>query len=181
MIVREEIIPVGKFNKPHALKGELNMLLDIDPKYFEEGNPLIVDYEGIFVPYYLDSIRTKGKTSYLIKLSGVDSEEEATAFVNKDIYILKKDAEEWLDSDEIDSEDLIGFKVYDTISRKNIGEIIEIDDSTQNIVLILKSEAGEEIYVPANDDLIDDIDEENKLITMTLPEGLLDINSVKEP
>ena len=36
MIKEEDTIKIGKFQKTHALKGELNALLDIDPEYFTD-------------------------------------------------------------------------------------------------------------------------------------------------
>ena len=52
MITEEEITSVGKLLKTHALKGEMNMMLDIDPGYLEDGNPAILDIDGIYVPFY---------------------------------------------------------------------------------------------------------------------------------
>ena len=39
MIKEEELIEIGKFQKTHALKGELNALLDVGPEYLEERQP----------------------------------------------------------------------------------------------------------------------------------------------
>lgn len=176
MIKPEEIINIGKFQKTHALKGELNMISDIDPEYFLEGNPLIVDYDGILVPYYVHSIRPKGSTSYLVKLDGIESEEEASQFVNKEIGIIKKDAEDWLDDEIVDSNGLIGFTVLDSETGNSLGEITDIDDSTSNLLFIITNESGEDIFIPANDDFIKEIDENEKIIRMNLPEGLIDLN-----
>ena len=177
MISPDEIKKIGKFQKTHALKGELNLICEIDPQYFVEGNPLIVDYDGILVPYYAESVRPKGTTSYLIKLSGVDNEEEASQFVNKEVSMLKKDAADWIEEDLIDEEELAGYEVIDVESGVSVGKITAIDDSTANIIFIVETEDGEEVYLPANEDLIKDIDEENATIKMIIPEGLLDINS----
>lgn len=176
MIKPEDIIKIGKFQKTHALKGELNMISDIDSDYFLEGHPVIIEYEGILVPYYIENIRTKGSTSFLVKIGGVDNEQDASKFVNKEVAILKKDAEEWLDDSLIDSNDLKGYKVIDTSSDIELGEIERIDDSTSNLLFIVKEENGEEIFVPANEDFIIEIDEENKIIKMNLPEGLVGLN-----
>lgn len=180
MIRPEEIIAVGKFQKTHALKGELNMISEIDPEYFLEGNPLIIEYDGINVPYYVESIRPKGSTSYLVKLEGIENGEEASLFVNKEIKILKKDAEEWLGESFEEDHDFIGFNVQDEKTGKIIGEIIDIDDSTSNLLFIIEEENGNELYLPANEDLIVDIDIDNETIKMILPEGILAINEKKE-
>lgn len=53
MIEEKDIKAIGKFQKTHALKGELNAILDIDSEYVSEGNAVVVDIDGIFVPFLL--------------------------------------------------------------------------------------------------------------------------------
>lgn len=65
MIEEKDIKAIGKFQKTHALKGELNAILDIDSEYVSEGNAVVVDIDGIFVPFFASSVRPKGSTSYL--------------------------------------------------------------------------------------------------------------------
>lgn len=177
MIRREEIVGIGKFQKTHALKGELNMILEIAPEYFEEGNPLIIEDDGILVPYFAENIREKGSTSYLIKLVGIDSEEMASKFVNKEINILKKDAEELLDGEIIDAEEFQGYKIIDDKNGEEVGTVETIDDSTANILFLVKDEEGDILYIPANENFIVAVDDEKKIIRMNLPEGLLDLNN----
>ncbi|MCH5231515.1 MAG: 16S rRNA processing protein RimM [Muribaculaceae bacterium] len=177
MIRREEIIPIGKFQKTHALKGELNMISDIDVEYFKEGNPLILETDGILVPFYAETIRPKGSTSYLVKLQGVDSEEMASEFVNKEIFMLFKDSEEWLEEDPEDTEYYVGFQIVKADTGEEIGVVESVEDSTVNVLFIIKSPEGKEIYLPANQDFVEEIDEEHKLIRMNLPEGLLELNN----
>lgn len=176
MIDQSEIYHVGKFQKTHALKGELNMICDIDPEYFLDDKPLIVEYEGIWVPYYVESVRQKGSSSYLVKLQGIDSEEEASDFVNKEIYILKKDAETLLQEEYEETMGLVGYNLIDDETGTMVGEIVDIDDSTVNVLFIVKSQNDEEIYIPANEDLLVRIDDDKKEVIMKLPEGLFNIN-----
>lgn len=176
MIREEDTIIVGKFQKTHALKGELNAILDVDPEYFLEGNSLIIRDEGILVPFFAESVRSKGKTSYLIKLNGIDSEAKARQFVNQEIRMLKSDSEEWLDEDILEEEGgLLGYSVIDDENGIEIGKIIHIDQSTDNILFIVEN-GGEEIFIPASEDFIISIDDEAGSIRMRLPEGLVDIN-----
>ena len=85
--------------------------------------------------------------------------------------------------DNIDLEELegydyyIGYNILD-VSGKKIGEITAIDDSTENILFCIESaNSGEEILIPLSDDFIEEINDNNKTITMNLPEGLLDLDS----
>ena len=176
MIKREELLPVGKFQKTHALKGELNMISELVPEYYSEGGPLIVNDDGIFVPYYVETIRPKGNISFLVKIKGVNSEEEASAFVNKEIFMLKKDCEKWLPEDYEDAEELIGYSVWDENSGERLGVIVNIDNSTPNILFIIEGDNEEELILPGNEDFITEIDDDKKEIRMNLPEGLREIN-----
>lgn len=178
MIERNELAEIGKFQKTHALKGELNALLEIDVDYVDDGNPLVVDVDGIFVPFYAESIRPKGTQSYLIKLEGVDSEEQAKAFVNCLIYAPKVDLIDYFgeEGEEIAfDDDLVGYIIHDS-EKGDLGTVIGINDSTDNVLLIGETPAGEEFFIPLTPDFIDEIDDERNVIFMTLPEGLLDLN-----
>lgn len=180
MIKEDEITSVGKLLKTHALKGELNMLLDIDPGYLEEGNPAILDIDGINVPFYADSIRTKGSFSYLVKFEGIDSEIEAKKLVNKTVYALRDRLKEYM-LDNYDEEyalydDLIGWTIKDVDSGV-IGKVIEIDTNTENELFIVETPEGNTVYIPLTEDFIDRMDEDTKTIHMHLPEGLIDLNS----
>ena len=56
-----------------------------------------------------------------------------------------------------------------------------IDDATRAADLVgctlfeVRTADGQQILIPANDDLVDDIDRENRNIAMRIPEGLLEI------
>ncbi len=180
MIEVNDIVAIGKFQKTHALKGELNAILEIDSEFLEEGNAIIAEIDGIYVPFYIKSIRKKGSSSFLIQIDGIDSEDEARVFVNKTIYAEKSSLASFLeidDEDLFDSDDLIGYSIYDSKSGKEIGKIIFLDTSTQNALFVVETEDGNEIFIPAADDLIIKIDDENKIVEMTLPEGIIDINT----
>ena len=179
MISDKEISAVGKFQKTHALKGELNAILDIDSEFIAEGNAVIIDVDGIFVPFYASSLRPKGNTSYLIKLDGIDTEQEAKSFVNKTIYALKSELAPFLEIEEEElrgEDDLIGYQVVDNSTGATLGKIERVDSSTQNLLFILKTSDGRELYIPAVDEFILDIDDSGQRIFMNLPAGLLELN-----
>ncbi len=179
MIEQKDITAIGKFQKTHALKGELNAILDIDETFLSDGNAVIVELDGIFVPFYASGIRPKGNTSYLVKLDGIDSEEEARRFVNKIIYALKSELAPFLEVEEediADEDELIGYEIIDHDTNNVIGEIEAIDSSTSNLLFIVASPSEETIYIPAAEEFVVDIDDKDKKIYMRLPEGLIDLN-----
>lgn len=179
MIKKEDLVEIGKFQKTHALKGELNAILDVEEDYLADGNPLMIEIEGIFVPFYAETVRQKGSTSFLVKLKGIDDVSAAEAMVNKAIYGRKKDLINYFDSPEEEimfDSDLIGYEVTDTHSGK-IGKIVRIDDSTANVLAVVdRGEGKPEVFIPWNEDLIDEIDDDARSIVVTLPAGIVDLN-----
>ncbi len=183
MIEEKDIEPIGQFLKTHGLKGELNVQLDVDSDFINPDTPLIVNMDGIFVPFYPDSIRPKGRFSSLIRICGIDTEQKARQFVNKTIFALKSQLADFIGEDEDGdgeyAENLIGFEIFDETSDRMIGTIESVDYSTANVLFILEHE-GETVYVPATADFITGFDSDNKIINMRLPDGLINLNT-KEP
>ncbi len=180
MIKNEDIIEVGKFFKAHGLKGEMNVTVDYDPEILEEDFPLIVEMDGIFVPFYAESVRPKGSQSSLVKLKGVDSKEATVPFVNSLIYMRRADVARFLgvDAAELEyDEDFIGYTLVDT-QLGALGVIQNMDYATENIVMTISVEADEEdneIMLPFRDSFIVSIDEESQTLTVELPESIKEI------
>ncbi len=176
MIKKEDIVAIGKFQKTHALKGELNALLDIDGDYAADGHPLIIDIDGIYVPFYAETVRPKGAESFLVKLRDIDSQEKAQEFVNKEIFGLRSDLVEYFDDPDMEIvADFVGYKVVD--SRLGvIGSIEDVDDSTANVLFVVATDDGETVYIPVAEEFINAVDDERKVVETTLPEGLVDLN-----
>ncbi len=176
MIKKEDIVAIGKFQKTHALKGELNALLDIDGDYAADGHPLIIDIDGIYVPFYAETVRPKGAESFLVKLRDIDSQEKAQELVNKEIFGLRSDLVEYFDDPDMEIvADFVGYKVVD--SRLGvIGSIEDVDDSTANVLFVVATDDGETVYIPVAEEFINAVDDERKVVETTLPEGLVDLN-----
>lgn len=176
MIKKEDIVEIGKFQKTHALKGELNALLQVDEDYITDGNPLIVDIDGIFVPFYGESVRPKGSESFLVKLRDIDTHEAARNFVNKEIYGLRSDLLDYFDDPDMElTADFVGFTVVDS-NIGTIGKIVDVDDSTANVLFIVETEDGRRVYIPVAEEFINAIDDERQTVETTLPDGLVDLN-----
>lgn len=185
MIEETDIRPIGKFLKTHALKGELNAQLDIDAEFMTPDTPIIVNLDGIYVPFFPSGVRPKGHFASLVSLDGIDSEEKARQFVNLTIYARNEDIDNFLgDEEDEDAEgsyadDLIGFDIVAQPGNLRIGEISDVDFSTVNVLFIIETDEGP-VYIPASPDFIDRIDTENRIVFMTLPDGLIDLNLKKQ-
>ncbi len=174
MITRDELIKIGTFNKPHALKGEISFTFTDDVFDTSECPYIVCEIDGIFVPFFIEEYRFRGEDSALMKLEDVDSDEEARMFTGVDVYFPKS----WLADDEeclsAPGDYFLDFTLTDC-EYGIIGKIIDIDDTTVNTLFVVEGKSGEELLIPANDDFVISIDEENKIIEMNIPEGLLSL------
>ena len=182
MITDKEITSAGTFTKTHGLKGELHALLDIDSAFFEHDDCFIIDVDGIFVPFFAESVRPKGHYATLLKPCGVDSEEQAKQFVGKTLYVNREALArfEQAIADDDDSEgmyadDFAGYTLLDE-AGEILGEITDLETSTANTLFIVRTPADKTLYVPVAEEFILAIDPENHTITMRLPEGLINLN-----
>lgn len=65
------------------------------------------------------------------------------------------------------------------IHHGHLGEVTDVDDSTLNTLFIVDRQ-GEELLIPAQEDFIVDIDQQHKVITVDLPQGLLNLDEAEE-
>ena len=173
MIRRDELIKIGRFNKPHGVRGEISMTFT-DDAFDRCDSPYIVCcVDGIFVPFFIEEYRFKSDSTALIKLCDVDNETDAAAFTLLDVYYPKR---YYVESDEAATpgDYFIGFCVVDS-EKGALGRIIAIDDATVNVLFVVAAPDGKELLIPAQEAFVESIDEEARTIHMHLPDGLLDL------
>ncbi len=172
-MIAEKLTHIGRFNKPHGIHGEIAATVDVDLSALR---CIVVNVEGIDVPFFITSLRPKGPENVLLKLDGYETEEQIKAFVNKDIYALSSEVpeDEGLDpdADGFYAADLVGFTAIEGDTR--LGVITDIDDQTDNVLFIIDTgrEGEAPLLVPVADEFIIDIDTDAKTIEFALPEGL---------
>ena len=63
--------------------------------------------------------------------------------------------------------------VIEAEGGKVIGEIVDVDDSTENVLFVVEHAEGREVLIPIAEEFIDGIDHDARRIFMNLPLGLL--------
>lgn len=63
----------------------------------------------------------------------------------------------------------------DAVTGKVVGTLDRVDDSTLNLLFEVTTPEGDDILIPASNDLIEEVSAEKKEIRMAIPEGLLDL------
>ena len=169
MLKKEEYVYFGKFLKPHGTKGEIG--LQTDTFSLDEGFDFVAcDIDGILVPFFFESVRSKGSDTLIVKVERMESAEEVRYLTNREAFIPRKWVEE---SEEVSLGYFIGFTATDK-RLGEIGEIVDIDDSTINTLFVIEKD-GEEVLIPAQEEFIIDIDHDGQAIIFDLPEGLVSL------
>ena len=169
MIKEEEVYKIGRLGKTHGVKGEISFLFDDDVFDRVDADYLVLKIDGILVPFFMEEYRFKSDTNAIVKFEDIDTQERAQELTGTDVYFpraLTDDADEGISWAAI-----VGFTIIDAENQKPVGRIASVDDTTLNILFEL--EDGH--LIPASENLITDIDKENKTITINIPDGLLEL------
>ena len=169
MIRREEVYKIGKLGKAHGIKGEISFLLDDDVFDRMDADYLVLDIDGILVPFFIEEYRFKTDSNALMKFEGIDSQEQARDLTGCDVFFPRDMANE--EEGDLSWASLVGFNLVDAETEKTIGKISSIDDTTINILFEL--EDGK--LIPASEELITDVDTKKQQIIINLPEGILEL------
>ena len=169
MIREEEVYQIGKLGKTHGVKGEISFLFDDDVFDRVDTDYLILKIDGIFVPFFIEEYRFKSDSNAIVKFEDIDTQERARELTGCDVFFPRALAD---DEDDVPSlAMLVGFDIVMASDGSAIGKVAAIDDSTANLLFELEDGT----LIPANDDLITDIDMTKKRITMNIPKGLLEL------
>ena len=55
MIRKEELFKIGKFTKPHGVKGEITLLTQYEGLETMDEPYIVCEMDGIFVPFFVES------------------------------------------------------------------------------------------------------------------------------
>lgn len=171
---RDNCSLIGYISKPHGTSGDVNIRLSgFDSENIEPGESLFVEINGTLIPFFIMEITPKADMA-LVHLKFVDSIEEAKKLSGKNIYLLSSLAKKNLKEIPPDPSIFIGFQLIDSVSGIR-GEIADYIDNPLNPLFLVRT-GEKEFLVPVHPGIIVSIDEEERIITAELPEGLVDIN-----
>lgn len=179
MIKKEEVYKIGLFNKPHGIHGELQFTFTDDIfDRVDDCDYLVCLLDGIYVPFFIEEYRFRSDSTALVKLEGVDTAERARMFTNVEVYFPVKHAEE-AEEGELTWNFFIGFQMKE-VNHGNLGEVVDVDTATINTLFVVEREDGEELLVPAQEEFIVEINQQQRVITVELPDGLLHLEELED-
>ncbi len=167
----KDVYRIGRIGKPHGVKGEMNFMFTDDVFDRTDSDYLIIEVEGLLVPFFIEEYRFRSDETALLKLCDIDTQEQARQFTNCEVFFERSKAD--TPADELTWAQIVGFQIIDENNGKIVGKIVAVDDSTENILFEIETTKGHQTLIPAHDSLIRNIDTPSQTITMTIPDGLL--------
>lgn len=169
MIRKDDVYKIGRLGKAHGIKGEISFHFDDDVFERTDADYLVLDIDGILVPFFIEEYRFRSDSTALMKFDGIDTMERAKELTDTDVFFPRELSDE--DGEHISWAEIIGFKLVDTVTGTVAGTIATVDNTTMNTLFEL--EDGR--LIPASEDLIQSIDTKKHQIAIKLPEGILEL------
>lgn len=171
-MTHEEAFYIGYVTKTRGLKGEVQIFFELDEYEQLEFDIVFADMNGRLVPYFVASAKLQANKTGYFNFDDVDHIDKAQPLLKKKLYLPLSQKPE-RDENEFLYTDLKGFLAVDE-SLGELGEILEVNEYPQQFVATVMYKETE-ILFPLNEDFIVEIDDAEKILTLDLPDGLLDI------
>jgi len=164
---------IGKLSGAHGLDGKLVLRHKLEGKNIWKKIPHIfveVRRES-YIPYFIEEQNVVNHEEVLLQLDEVDSVEIAKTLAGKKVYLEEEVYAGLMPKAVMDN--MVGFKVID----EKLGELGVIEDlfETPGQVVATIQYQQKEVIIPLIDSTIKGIDGMKKTITVSLPDGLLDV------
>ena len=181
------MLQIAQVLKSNGTDGELVMgFREIAPEDINLKEPVFIIFDGLPVPFYIESFSKRGNTKALVRLTGICSMEDVDEITGKAVYIEEGQLPE-MSLEEDGFAALVGWMlltpeipdqvgddegVGDDMILMEVGEITDFMDIPKNPCIEVETENGA-VIIPLHEDLILSVDPEYQEIIMQIPAGLI--------
>jgi 16S rRNA processing protein RimM len=163
---------LGYVVKPHGVKGEIQLMLDVDnPAYYKKFESVFLEINQKLVPFFISNIQISNSFA-IIKFEDIDSFDQADELVSAQAYLPLQFLPP-LEEGQFYYHQVIGYQVKDE-KHGLLGEVEDIVSLPQHEIFVFRHQ-GKEVLAPLNDLVIKKVDHTNKVLEVSLPEGLLEL------
>ncbi|MBQ6198683.1 MAG: hypothetical protein IJK44_05560 [Bacteroidales bacterium] len=155
---------IAQVLKSNGTDGELLIsFFDIDPEDIDLQEPVFINFDGLPVPFYFESLVRRGVNRALVHLTGVHSLKDADELAGSDIFA------DYFELTE--DSDLTGWTVL-SADGSTVGLIVGYEDIPGNLCVYVDTADGERL-IPLHSDLVLEMDSSSRTVKLQIPEGLL--------
>ena len=168
---KDSLVQIAKVLKSHGTDGGVLLgFRDILPEDIDTQEPVFIEFDGLPVPFFIDSFERKGRDKAIVRLTDLASLDDAEEIVGRAVFAEPDSIAGYDDDDDEGLEGFIGLILYDRDTR--IGEVTDYEDIPGNPCLYVDTANGQAM-IPLHEDFILSIDPEAGEIVMDLPAGLV--------
>ena len=161
----DELVLFGTISKPFSFRGQLIVYSNFNSI---RSKTVFVKIDDSYVPFKLVNSSSYKKNLFKFNLFEINDEEKAKNLVNKEIYIKKDE----LAKNEDSLDFLINFNLYN--KKVFVGPVISIMSRIGQDLIVVNYK-NKNVLIPFAEQLITNIDKEEQILEMDLPNGLLQI------
>ena len=171
---------IAQVLKSNGTDGELVMgFREIAPEDINLNEPVFIVFDGLPVPFFIESFTKRGNTKALVRLTDICSMEDVEEIAGKAVYVEEESLPE-VSFEEDGYAALIGWillapvgdEVSDDMEVEEVGEITDFIDIPNNPCIEVETKNGA-VIIPLHEDFILSVDPENQEILMQIPAGLI--------
>lgn len=186
------LLQIAQVLKSNGTDGELVMSFrDIGPEEVDVNEPVFIVFDGLPVPFFIESLTRRGIRKATVKLTGISSQEDAEEISGKAVFTEAADSDGAFDLEKDGFAALIGWTLLapvnddcatdgsgsdeyddDEIEVEEIGTITDYIDIPNNPCIEADTKNGT-VMIPFHEDLIISADSENRELIMDIPSGLI--------
>ncbi|MCF8301716.1 MAG: ribosome maturation factor RimM [Bacteroidales bacterium] len=170
---QDQLFYLGKIVKTYGTGTDLLVYLDVDePSQYDGLDMVFIKVNEDYIPFFIEELNLRNNNTAVVSLEDIDDHEEADMYVNCELY-LPVEALPPLTGNQFYYHEIKGFRVED-VKHGDVGIIDDVMEMPQqDLFRVLYND--KEILIPVHDDIIQEVDRENKRIKVETPEGLIDI------
>ena len=164
-------LEIGQIVNTFGIKGIVKVKpFTDDIKRFDNLKTVYIEKNNTQKEYEIEEVKYH-KDMVLIKFKGVDTVEQAELLRNAYLTISRDSAEK-LEEGRYYIVDMLGLEVY-TDEQVLLGTLEDIFNTGSNDIYVVKDKQGKQILLPAIQDVIKQIDMENRKMIVHLLPGLV--------
>lgn len=170
---KQKFKKTGTITKVNRKTGEVTVLFARQQPDFElDTDFLFVEIDGGLVPFFVAEEGAVSPEYFRVLFADWEAPGKAQRLVGCSVFVEEDETGEPY-NDHPDWETIIGFEVIDE-NKGRLGKIADVFESSDQVLLQVFVDETE-ILIPFTDAYLPGIDMEQKIITLDLPDGLLEL------
>lgn len=168
------LVGVGRVLKPHGLRGELCVEIHASsPLFFEGLSRIYLELPGRNArPCIVEAWRPH-QNRVLLQVDRSQGRDQAETWRGARVLVRERDLPV-VDEEAFCPEDILGLPVF-RVDGRRVGVLEDMRDMAGQEIWFVRDEAGNEILLPAVEEIVVEVDLEQGLVRVDPPDGLIEL------